>query len=421
MAGKKITRKTPRGAKKVSKTATKKAAGKTVAATTPRAKSRQVRKKQAAKKTTRKKVVAIKPAGKATRGAVATSTTRNKAAFRHCSVPHVAPRELPCGANINREALIRVADNKWVNGTRLHYYFFTNSGWRGTSAEQRVVRQAFEMWKDLDIGLEFAEVDTPDEAEIRIGFQRGDGTWSYLGRDVLEQGQTSRTMNYGWNISNDLDTALHEIGHTLGFPHEHQNPNAGIEWDEQAVYSALAGAPNFWSRDITYWNIIRKLPRAEVEGSEWDKDSIMHYPFEAGMILAPEGFRTQPLIPAPGLSARDEEWAKVFYPPLQPDDHSDLRPFESVSLSLGPGEQANFVIRPSATRWYQFATFGDSDSVMVLFEEIDGQPRYRAGDDDSGEDFNAWFEERLFAGRTYILRVRLYWQNRSGDFAVMMW
>ena len=271
------------------------------------------------------------------------------------------------------------------------------------------------------MGLEFIEVDNPDEAEIRIGFQRGDGTWSYVGRDVLEQSQSSRTMNFGWNIRNDLDTALHEIGHSLGFPHEHQNPNAGIEWDEETVYRRLAGPPNFWSRRTTFWNIIRKLPRSEVEGSEWDKDSIMHYPFEAGMILEPDEFRNRPLIPAPGLSERDAEWAQLFYPEIEDDNQRELVPFESVTASLAPGEQIDFVIRPTATRWYQFATFGRSDSVIVLFEDIDGEPRYRAGDDDSGDDLNAWMEERLFAGRTYRLRVRLYWAHRSGDFAVMMW
>ncbi len=228
------------------------------------------------------------------------------------------PREFDRRINNDRQRLIRVAEKKWVNGTRLHYYFFKNSPWRGTPAQRDVVREAFAVWKNLGIGLEFAEVATPEEAEIRIGFQRGDGAWSYLGRDVLDQGQSDRTMNFGWNINNDIDTAIHEIGHTLGFPHEHQNPNAGIEWNEEAVYAALAAPPNNWDRETTHWNIIRKLHQSDVDGSAWDKDSIMHYPFEAGLINVPEIYRTQDLQPEPGLSEMDKVWAKHFYPDLRP-------------------------------------------------------------------------------------------------------
>ena len=30
-------------------------------------------------------------------------------------------------------------------------------------------------------------------------------------------------------------------------------------------------------------------------------------------------------------------------------------------------------------------------------------------------------EYKLLAGRTYVLRIRLYWQHRKGDFGVMLW
>ncbi|MDT8320731.1 MAG: M12 family metallopeptidase [Xanthomonadales bacterium] len=348
------------------------------------------------------------------------STRKSK--FNYCIQPEVKERAFDREIHADRARLIRSLDRKWANGTRLHYYFFTSPGsLSGSSGERDIVRQAFDEWKNVGIGLEFAEVDSIDEAEIRIGFLRGDGAWSYMGRDILDQGQTARTMNFGWNISNDIDTAIHEIGHTLGFPHEHQNPNAGIVWDEEKVYDALAQPPNSWSRDTTYWNIIRKLPQSEVEGSGWDKDSIMHYPFEAGLILQPEEFRTTDLVPGPGLSARDREWVRSLYPPLTDNDYDVLVPYRSVQATLDPGEQLNFYVRPSATRVYNFATFGSSDTVMVLFEEVDGEPRYLTGDDDSGYSLNASFDHKLFAGRTYILRVRLYWQHREGDFGVMTW
>ena len=341
--------------------------------------------------------------------------------FSYCSQPVSIPRVFDESVNPHRASAIFNMDKKWVNGTKLRYFFFRNSGWRGTPSELEVVRNAFKKWKQVGIGLQFEEVDNVDDAEIRIGFLRGDGAWSYLGRDILNQAQSDRTMNFGWNIANDIDTAIHEIGHTLAMPHEHQNPNAGIVWDEEAVYAELAKPPNSWSRDKTFWNIIRKLPESDVEGSEWDKNSIMHYPFSAGMILNPEEFKNSPLVPSPGLSAMDKQWVKTAYPPLADNDHKTLKPFKSVSSNIKAGEQLNFFVEPDATREYEFSTFGESDTVMVLFEDVDGDLRFVEGDDDSGEDFNASFRVKLFSGRKYVLRVRLYWQNRTGDFAVMMW
>jgi hypothetical protein len=358
---------------------------------------------------------------KAVKANIAPGSEKAPYKFSYCSQPKAAERTFDAGLTDNRVALIRNQDKKWVNGTQLHYFFFKTARWRGTEDERAIVRKAFKAWKDVGIGLEFSEVDTPDEAEVRVGFQRGDGAWSYVGRDVLNQAESDRTMNFGWNIRHDIDTAIHEIGHTLGFPHEHQNPNAGIVWDEEAVYAELAGPPNNWSREKTHWNIIRKLPQSDVEGSVWDSDSIMHYPFDRGMILKPEEFRTKPLEPAPGLSARDKEWAKHFYPELSANDYQELKPFKSVQAAINPGQQLNFYLKPTATRKYELATFGMADTVMVLFEEVDGSPRYLSGDDDSGEALNSRIEYKLIAGRTYILRIRLYWQHKKGDFGVMMW
>ena len=357
----------------------------------------------------------------ASKSSKAKSKNNKQHKFQYCCQPAAIRREFDRNVTLDRSRLIEQIDKKWVNGTQLHYYFFTSTNLKGTSAERYIIREAFKQWKSLGIGLEFIEAKSIDEAEIRIGFKRGDGAWSYIGRDVLEQRQTARTMNFGWNIRNDIDTAIHEIGHTLGFPHEHQNPNAGIEWNEEAVYADLAKPPNNWDRETTFFNIIRKLPKADIEGSEWDKNSIMHYPFAAGLILKPVTYRTKPLIPKPGLSAGDKSWVKNFYPKLSANDYEKLEPFQSVQIMIEPGEQVNFYVKPTRTRSYEFQTFGKTDSVMVLFEEINGKPRYYTADDDSGNNFNANFKERLIAGRTYILRVRLYWQHRSGDLGVMVW
>lgn len=360
---------------------------------------------------------------------------------QYCAMPQLPERVFQPEVHPDRARLILMLSKKWANGTVLHYYFFdhdsdgeriiANDGtewfipWAAASeAEKRVVRQAFTRWKNQGIGLDFMEVHDRADAEIRIGFMRGDGFWSYVGRDVLEYGSNQRTMNFGRDLSTyrfGEDTALHEIGHSLGFPHEHQNPNAGIEWDEEAVYAALAQPPNEWSRTTTFYNIIRKLDPGSVRGTAWDHDSVMHYPFEPGLIRKPETFFRMGLQPAGGLSPLDRQMVQRLYPPLGDDDYRTLRPFESTALEVAPGQQANFRIEPNETREYTIRTFGASDSAMVLFELDDGEPRFRNGDDDSGETRNAEIKKKLLRGRAYILRIRLYYDGGSRDTAVMMW
>lgn len=145
----------------------------------------------------------------------------------------------------------------------------------------------------------------------------------------------------------------------------------------------------------------------------------MEYPFEAGLIREPARFRDG-LQPAGGLSAADKSWTLKFYPPLSPADHIRLVPFQAVELDVAPGDQRNFEVIPDETRDHHVRTFGESDAVVVLFEEVNGELRYVAGDDDSAEPRNAELQVKLFQGRRYVVRVRLYAQADSKT-AIMLW
>jgi hypothetical protein len=365
--------------------------------------------------------------------ALADQSDNNTTEQQYCSLPETPARVFEEGVGPRRQELILSLETKWTNKTVLHYYFFdretdgTKVGnrfvtWVGDETQKAVVRRGFQAWKEVGIGIEFKEVDNREEAEIRIGFMRDDGSWSALGREILREEPNKRTMNFGWSLTRrpqELDTAIHEIGHTLGFPHEHQNPRAGIVWNEETVYAELAGGLNRWPRETTFYNIIRKLPDSELAGSTWDPDSVMHYPFKAGLIREPQAYASG-LTPAGGISATDKEQVKLFYPPDQPES-DELKISQSVILNLSEGEQRNFTILPQETRYYRFQTFGTSDTVMALFEDDNGELRYRTADDDSGEDRNAFFRIKLIRGRRYVLRIRLYYAERSGETSVMMW
>ncbi|MBK9256731.1 MAG: hypothetical protein IPM42_14690 [Saprospiraceae bacterium] len=344
----------------------------------------------------------------------------------YCTMPQVKEREFSRNVGSEQERMIRLNEKKWANGTKLKYYFFKGSdgspnAWKGSTQSINIVKNAFKKWMDVGIGIQFEETNVKNDSQIRIGFDRNDGAWSYLGRDIIDlpdvANKNKRTMNLGWD---SLDTAIHEIGHTLGFPHEHQNPKAGIVWDEPAVYNALAAPPNNWSNATTYHNIIRKISPDSIQGSDHDADSIMHYPFGPGLILSPVKYRNG-IRPAGGLSPRDLEWVKFFYPKLNISSYITIKEAVSESMNILPGEQKNFIFKPPRTKRYNIATFGEMDTVMVLFEKNGNDEIYLEGDDDSGQDYNAQIVRSLDKNKEYFIRIRLYYKNRDGNGAVMVW
>ena len=160
----------------------------------------------------------------------------------------------------------------------------------------------------------------------------------------------------------------------------------------------------------------------EVEGTVWDPDSIMHYPFEKGLIKEPIDYYQKGLHPAGGLSSKDKSWVKYLYPQIDGKTREKvILASQSVLLKLSAGEQENLVFLPEESRYYTFQTFGKSDAVMVLFEDENGELKYRTGEDDGGKEENATFKVKLFKGHRYILRIRLYYAERVEGTAVMVW
>jgi serralysin len=123
-------------------------------------------------------------------------------------------------------------------------------------------------------------------ADVRIAFQQGNGSWSYIGTMCRQIARAEPTMNYGWLTPASSDDEVsrvvhHEFGHALGLIHEHQNPNHPIKWNKDAVYKDLGGPPNNWDKATVDANIFQLYDKKAVTATAVDKDSIMMYPIPA--------------------------------------------------------------------------------------------------------------------------------------------
>jgi hypothetical protein len=155
---------------------------------------------------------------------------------------------------------------------------------------ERVKAVAREWMQHANVTLSFVN---EGDADIRIAFQQGKGSWSYLGTDARTIPKDQPTMNYGWLTPDSPDdevrrVVLHEFGHALGLIHEHQNPKGGIQWNKDAVIHDLSGPPNNWNEATIENNIFKKYDENAVTASAVDGTSIMMYPIPKAWTL--DGF-----------------------------------------------------------------------------------------------------------------------------------
>ena len=287
----------------------------------------------------------------------------------------------------------------WINGSTLHVRFLG-----GSTTQQDVVKQFAPRWTDYaNLHLEFGAAA---DAEIRIAFA-DDGAWSYVGTDARGIPASQPTMNFGW-----LDEAvvLHEFGHAIGLAHEHQNPDGGIQWNEAAVIRDLSGPPNNWDEATIRHNVITKYSHDQVNGTDFDAQSIMLYSFPAEWTL--NGFHTEP---NSKLSLVDQAFVagSKMYPGRSAPSEIELpvTEIQGTAASIGQaGEEDLYTFQASHPGRYTIETSGPTDLVMKLFGP-ESRTMLVAEDDDSGQGSNALIMADLAPGK-YFLQVRHY--NQAG-------
>jgi astacin (peptidase family M12A) len=151
---------------------------------------------------------------------------------------------------------------------------------RGDPFVERKIEYYAKQWTPYS-GIAFLFTNSGD-TDIRIDFNPESGSWSYVGACQSDIPQSSPTMNFGWLTRNTDDmeyrrVVLHEFGHALGLLHEHQNPAAGIPWNEEAVYEYYKQTQH-WDRQKIKANVLDKYSEAESNHGKYDPNSIMEYP-----------------------------------------------------------------------------------------------------------------------------------------------
>jgi hypothetical protein len=222
-----------------------------------------------------------------------------KAAAEHAIVGPASPFEA---------ALVKA--KRWRKGRTLKIRFLDGD----ETLQNRVAECANEWTKHANIKFDFG--NHPD-ADIRIAFMQGAGSWSAVGTDALVEEwfpTNEPTMNFGWltPVSTDEEISsvvLHEFGHALGLIHEHQSPQAEIKWNKELIYRQLGGPPNNWPRDQVDHNVFNRLSKDQLNFTAYDKDSIMHYFFPKEWTLDGTEFKETAV-----LSNRDVTFIGQQYP-----------------------------------------------------------------------------------------------------------
>lgn len=205
--------------------------------------------------------------------------------------------------------LALLTEKKWPPGRVLRVRFLG-----GHPELQQKVAAVAQQWSQFaNIKFEFG--DDP-EAEIRIAFMQGKGSWSAVGTDarILQFFPRDQpTMNFGWLTSASTDdeisrVVLHEFGHALGCIHEHLSPASGIQWNVPAVLDHYKRT-NGWNEAKTRFNVLDRYSASVSQFTEFDPESIMVYAIPKELTL--DGFEVKS---NKTLSETDKAFIGTAYP-----------------------------------------------------------------------------------------------------------
>lgn len=171
----------------------------------------------------------------------------------------------------------------------------------------------FNAWGGQSANVVFREASA-SLAQVRVTRGPG-GYWSYLGTDVLSIRDKSKpTMNLqGFTMASREEefrrVVRHEVGHTLGYPHEHLRREVIGRLDPEKTLQYFRRTQG-WDDRTTRSNVLTPLEDRSIMGTpQADETSIMAYQLPGS--ITRDG---RPVVGGADINAADAAFCAKLYP-----------------------------------------------------------------------------------------------------------
>jgi hypothetical protein len=155
---------------------------------------------------------------------------------------------------------------------------------------------------------------TTGQGQVRVARAQNDGSWSYVGTDILSIPLNQQTLNLDSFSINTPESEFvrvvrHEAGHTLGFPHEHMRKELVDLIDRQKAI-AFFGQTQGWTPKEVEFQVLTPLSKGSLIATDHaDPKSIMCYQIPGSITK-----NGKPIVGGADIVATDREFIARIYP-----------------------------------------------------------------------------------------------------------